>query len=130
LVDVLKCGYRFRAGKLKKPAEVRLTFEVGSRVRRTPNGAIGEVTAIDGEAVTVRWPGNRTSIHLGRDLKPLPEAIEKRPNVGSSFGIGAQVRRTTYGAVGEVIAVDGEAVTVRWPDNRSSSHLRRDLKES
>ncbi len=54
----------------KRP-EVRATFEIGSAVRRTLHGAAGEVTAIDGEAVTVRWPDNRSSTHLSRDLKPL-----------------------------------------------------------
>lgn len=72
----LKCGYRFRPGESKKMAEVRSAFEVGSRVRRVLNGAVGEVTAIDGEAVTVKWPNNRTSIHLGRDLKLLKSSPE------------------------------------------------------
>lgn len=67
----LKCGYRFRPGENEKAAEVHSAFEVGARVRRTLNGAVGEVTVIEGDAVTVRWPNNRTSIHLGRDLKQL-----------------------------------------------------------
>ncbi len=72
----LKCGYRFRPGESRKSPEVRAAFEVGSRVRRTIQGAVGEVTAIEGEAVTVRWPDNRTTIHLGRDLKPLEAPTE------------------------------------------------------
>jgi hypothetical protein len=39
-------------------------------------GAVGEVIAIDGEAVTVRWPNNQTSIHLRRDLKPAEPPSE------------------------------------------------------
>jgi hypothetical protein len=46
----LKCGYRFRPGEKAKPAEVLALFKVGSRVRRTPQGAVGEVIAIDGDA--------------------------------------------------------------------------------
>jgi len=42
-------------------------------VRRTLNGAVGEVIAVDGEAVSVKWPDNRTSVHLSRDLKPSTE---------------------------------------------------------
>ncbi len=72
----LKCGHRFRPGEDKKSAEAHAAFEVGARVRRTIQGAVGEVTAIDGEAVTVRWPGNRTSIHLGRDLTLVEASSE------------------------------------------------------
>lgn len=72
----LKCGYRFRPGDAKKVAEVQSAFEIGARVRRALNGAVGEVTSVEGDAVTVRWPNNRTSVHLGRDLKPLEPSPE------------------------------------------------------
>jgi DNA-directed RNA polymerase subunit RPC12/RpoP len=72
----LKCGNRFRPGESKEVVEVRLPFEVGSRVRRKVNGPVGEITAIDEGAVTVRWPDNRTTVHLDRDLKPLGSSLE------------------------------------------------------
>jgi ribosomal protein L21E len=145
----LKCGYRFRAGAIRRPAVERLSFEVGPQVKRAFQGAVGLVTAIEGEAVMVRWSDNRTSVHLGRDLKPFvaanAEVAGSSPRrdlklfvaasgevAGSSpvVRIGSQVRRTVRGAVGEVTAIVGEAVTVRWPDNRTSVHLSRDLKPS
>jgi len=119
----LKCGHRFRPGESKKVAEVCSALEVGSHVRRTLNGTVGEVTAIDGDAVTVRWADNRTSIHLASDLKP-----EKAAGVRLALEMGLHVRRALSGAIGEVVAVDGAAVTVRWADNRTSIHLASDLK--
>jgi hypothetical protein len=54
-----------------KPAASQGAFDIGARVTRahSPLGPVGEVAAIDGEVVTVKWPRNRTSVHLGGDLK-------------------------------------------------------------
>ena len=52
------------------PPQARTPFDIGSRVKRTPSGAIGQVIAIEGEAITVRWPDDRSSTHLRRDLRP------------------------------------------------------------
>jgi hypothetical protein len=56
---------------VSEPVTVHGAFEVGARVKRTPSGAVGEVIAIEGEAITVRWPDNRSSTHLRRDLRLL-----------------------------------------------------------
>jgi hypothetical protein len=55
--------------KFKAKLEAQKSFEIGSAVRRTLQGAVGEVVAVDGEAVSVKWPDNRTTVHLSRDLK-------------------------------------------------------------
>jgi hypothetical protein len=57
--------------KAKSPAQK--SFEIGSAVRRTLQGIVGEVIAVDGEALTVKWPDNRTSVHLSRDLTEATE---------------------------------------------------------
>jgi len=132
----LQCGHRSRPGGVDFRSRLsRLTdnpqaspfFVVGAPVRRTPNGVLGEVAGIDGDAVTVRWPNNRTSIHLSRDLK-LVRVGSALPDATAVPHVGSRVRRTLNGPIGEVIAVDRDAITVRWPNNRSSTHLRRDLK--
>lgn len=60
------------AAAVEKPADVPAAFHVGSRVKHTLWG-VGEVTAVDGEVVTVKFDdnSNRSSNHLSRDLKPL-----------------------------------------------------------
>jgi hypothetical protein len=122
----LKCGYRFRPGETKKVAEVHAAFEVGSRVTRTLHGAVGEVTAIDGEAVTVRWPNNQIKIHLGRDLQEIKPLIPKPAGGPEPYTIRNQVMHKHRG-VGEVMAVDGEVLTVKFSDGKISNHLRGDL---
>jgi hypothetical protein len=57
----------------KAKLQAQKSFEIGSAVRRTLQGAVGEVIAVDGEALTVKWPDNRTSVHLTRDLKAATE---------------------------------------------------------
>lgn len=41
---------------------------------------------------------------------------EKLRQFGPSLSVGSRVRRHVHGSVGEVIAIKGETVTVRWPD--------------
>lgn len=106
---------------------VRSAFVIGTRVKHAHSAAVGEVVAIDGEAITVRWSDNRTSIHLSADLKPLEAAPAQ---VHWAFEVGARVTRTLNGPVDEIIAIEGEAITVRWPGDSSSTHLRRDLRLS
>ena len=59
--------------KFKAKLQDQRSFEIGAAVRRTLQGAVGEVIAVDGEALTVKWPDNRTSVHLTRDLKAATE---------------------------------------------------------
>lgn len=59
---------------------------------------------------------------------PVPRPAARTPAASGALHIGSRVRRTANGPVGEVIAIEDEAITVRWSDNRSSAHLRHDLK--
>jgi hypothetical protein len=53
-----------------------LTEPVELRESKNYCGPVGEITAIDEGAVTVRWPYNRTTVHLDCDLKPLESSLE------------------------------------------------------
>ena len=107
-------------------------FVVGTQVTDANGGAVGTVTAINGDVVTVKTdrfeanlPKSSFATHEGKLLVGMTQAelnaaIEKdQTAAAASLAVGAPVKGTAGTQVGTIEAIDAEFVTLKLESGKS-----------
>ncbi|XP_036437812.1 E3 ubiquitin-protein ligase KEG-like isoform X2 [Colossoma macropomum] len=114
-------------------------FRIGDRVRvkasvsspkyewgSASHKSVGVVTAINGEKMTVDFPEHKSWKAAVSDMELAPSADSGYFRVGDRVRVNASVSSPKYGwgdvshtSVGVVTAVDGEKMTVDFPEHKS-----------
>ncbi len=108
------------------PAAQANAFAVGTVVTDAKGGAVGTVTAVNGDIVTVRtdrldanlskssFTPNNGKLLVGMTQAELDAAVEQdKAAAEASLAVGAEVKGTGGVAVGTIDAIDTEFVTIK-----------------
>ena len=101
-------------------------FAVGTPVTDANGGAVGTVTAVNGDIVTVKtdrveanlskssFTPNEGKLLVGLTLAELNAAVEKdKAAAEASLAVGADVKGTAGTVLGTIDAIDAEFVTIK-----------------
>ncbi|KAL6486449.1 hypothetical protein MHYP_G00058410 [Metynnis hypsauchen] len=114
-------------------------FRVGDRVRvkasvsspkydwgRASHGSVGVVTAISGESMTVDFPEHKSWKAAVSEMELAPNADSGNFRIGDRVRVKASVSspkydwgRASHSSVGVVTAINGESLTVDFPEHKS-----------
>ncbi|KAL7888353.1 hypothetical protein AOLI_G00033270 [Acnodon oligacanthus] len=121
------------------PSEDSETFRIGDRVRvkatvssptydwgKASNRSVGVVTALSGESMTVDFPEHKSWKAAVSEMELAPSADPRNFRIGDEVRVKASVSSPKYDwgdasnkSVGVVTAIDGESMTVDFPEHKS-----------
>lgn len=107
-------------------------FAIGTQVTDANGGAVGTVTAVNGEVVTVKtdkleanlpkasFAPNEGKLLIGNTQAELNAIIEKEKAAAeASLAVGSAVKDSAGGSVGTIEAIDAEFVTLKLASGKS-----------
>jgi preprotein translocase subunit YajC len=113
-------------------AQASSGFAVGTPVTDASGGAVGTVTAVNGDVVTIKTDKLETNLSkssfaqkdgkllIGMTQAQLNAAIEKdKAAAESSLAVGAAVKDNAGASVGTINAIDSEFVTIKLASGKS-----------
>ena len=107
-------------------AQTDTAFAIGTQVTDAQGGAVGTVTAVNGDVVTVKtdrleanlskssFTANEGKLLVGLTQAELNAAVEKdKAAADASLAVGAEVKGTGGATLGTIDAIDSEYVTIK-----------------
>jgi len=107
-------------------AQTDTAFAIGTQVTDAKGGAVGTVTAVNGDVVTVKtdrleanlskssFTANEGKLLVGLTQAELNAAVEKdKAAADASLAVGAEVKGTGGATLGTIDAIDSEYVTIK-----------------
>ena len=107
-------------------------FAVGTQVTDAQGGAVGTVTAVNGDVVTVKtdkveanlpkasFAPNEGKLLIGNTQAELNDLVEKEKAAAeASLAVGASVKDSAGASVGTIESIDAEYVTLKLASGKS-----------
>lgn len=107
-------------------------FSIGAQVLDTSGNAVGTITAVTGDVVTIKtdkvdanlgkasFAQQDGKLYIGMTQADLNAAVEKSNAAAeASLAVGAEVKDSSGASAGTIEAIDAEFVTIKLPSGKS-----------
>ena len=131
-IAVASASLAFAAPLSPALAQASSGFAVGAQVTDANGGAVGTVTAVNGDVVTIKTDKFETNLSkssfaeqdgkllVGMTQAELNAAIEKdKAAAETSLAVGAPVKDSAGASAGTIEAIDAEFVTIKLASGKS-----------